>query len=219
MYKEWKSEQREQYHFPSPVSPKGIYTTCEKEISTYMWCLKFNLFPLKSGVQAGWSGEEDQHMEASLDLRVNALHTAHTGKLQDPTISPDHVLPLRIGLNDNKSTLILNRCSKHIRRSQVMLPKELEEVSQSYIGMIYPLSIKVDWRMRMLDGKGNAPPAKVSPPNAARGRMDGFCLLDWSVTISILLLPSNHYHQQVEANRAAVWDPDQVHAFSSLRFS
>ena len=28
----------------------------------------------------------------------------------------------------------------------------------------------------------------------------------------------NHCHKKVEANRAAVWDPNQVQAFSSLRF-
>ena len=49
--------------------------------------------------------------------------------------------------------------------------------------MLYPLFFKEDWRMRMvesvLDGKVNVPPVAVSPPNVARGRMDGCCLLDW----------------------------------------
>ena len=186
MYKEWKSEQREQYHFPSPVSPKGIYTTCEKEISTYMWCLKFNLFPLKSGVQAGWSGEEDQHMGAGLDLRVNALHTAHTGKLQDPTISPDHGLPLRIGLNDNKSTLILNRCSKHTRRSQVMLPKELEEVSQSVIYW-HDIPTLHQGGLENEDGgwEGECPTCKSFSPQCCQ-REDGWVLL--------ARLVSHHHH-------------------------
>ena len=83
------------------------------------------------------------------------------------------------------------------------------------------LSIKVaqmlDWKMGARDGRLIARPAKASLLNVANGKTAGFCLIDWSVRITTLIFPLSHPHHKVEANRAAVWDPDQVRAFSNLR--
>ena len=99
--------------------------------------------------------------------------------------------------------------------------EEVERGLKDETNIDLDLSIKVaqmlDWKMGARDGRLIAPPAKASLLNVANGKTAGFCLIDWSVRITILIFPLSHPHHKVEANRAAVWDPDQVRAFSNLR--
>ena len=48
----------------------------------------------------------------------------------------------------------------------------------------------LDWKMGARDGRLIAPPAKASLLNVANGKTAGFCLIDWSVRITILIFPS-----------------------------
>ena len=83
------------------------------------------------------------------------------------------------GLDDNKSTLTGVQGTQGEVRCRWSWKRSVWKSGM----VLYPLFFKVDWRMGMvesaLDGKENVPPVAVSPPNVARERMDGCCLLDW----------------------------------------